>query len=45
MKYLNDRKELETKSDIERAYKLAKQEEESRKISNNFWSKLKQLTN
>ena len=45
MKYLNDRKELETKTDIERAYKLAKQEEESRKISNNFWSKLKQLTN
>ena len=45
MKYLNDRKELETKSDIERAYKLAKQEEEARKINNNFWSKLKQLTN
>ena len=38
-------KELETKSDIERSYKLSKQEEESRKINNNFWSKLKQLTN
>lgn len=43
--YLNNKKELETKSDIERAYKLARQEENVRKINNNWWSKLKCLTN
>jgi hypothetical protein len=43
--YLSSRKELEDKNDIERAYKLAKQEEEAKKINNNWWSKLKQLTN
>jgi len=43
--YLNTRKELEDKNDIERAYKLARQEEEAKKINNNWWSKIKQLTN
>jgi len=43
--YLNRKKELETKTDIERAYKLARQEEDVRKINNNWWSKIKYLTN
>jgi hypothetical protein len=43
--YFNNIKELELKTDIERAYKLARQEEEMRKINNNWWSKLKFLTN
>lgn len=43
--YLNSRKELEDKNDIERAYKLAKQEEEAKKINNNWWSKIKQIMN
>ena len=44
MKYLNDKKELETKSDVERAYKLARQEEEARKLNETWWGKLKHLT-
>lgn len=43
--YMNSRKELEDKNDIERAYKLARQEEEAKKINNSWWSKIKQLTN
>ena len=45
LEYIKNKKELETKSDIERAYKLAKQDEEVRKLNNNWWSKLKQLSN
>jgi len=44
-KYLDMNKESELRNDIERAYKLAKQDENVKKINNNWWSKLKQLTN
>lgn len=42
--YLQSKKELETKSDMERAFKLARQDEETRKINNNWWGKLKLLS-
>jgi hypothetical protein len=45
LQYLKNKKDIETKSDIERAYKLAKQDEEVRKLNNNWWSKLKQIAN
>jgi hypothetical protein len=41
---LEQKKQLETKSDIERAFTLAKQEEDAMKANNNWWSKLKVLT-
>jgi hypothetical protein len=44
-KYLDMNKESELRNDIERAYKLARQDENVKKINNNWWSKLKQLTN
>ena len=44
-KYLDTNKQLELKDDVERAYKLARQDENVKKINNNWWSKLKQLTN
>lgn len=44
-KYLDENKELESKNDLERAYKLAKEDEKVKKINNSWWSKLKQLSN
>ena len=44
-KYLDMNKESELRNDIERAYKIARQDENVKKINNNWWSKLKQLTN
>lgn len=43
--YLNNMKQTELKSDVERAFKLAKQDEYYKKINNSWWSNLKQLTN
>lgn len=40
---LQKKKQLETKSDIERAFKLAKQDEDAKKANNNWWSKIKTL--
>lgn len=42
--YLNNMKNNEMKSDIERAFKLAKQDEYYRKVNNSWWSNLKQIT-
>lgn len=42
--YLNNIKQTELKGDIERAFKLAKQDEYYKKINNSWWSNLKQLT-
>lgn len=44
MQYINNQKELETKSDMERAYTLARQEEAARRVNDSWWSKIKQLT-
>ena len=44
-KYLDMNKESELRDDIDRAYKLARQDENVKKINNNWWSKLKQLSN
>jgi hypothetical protein len=41
--YLNNTKQNELKGDIERAFKLAKQDEYYKKINNTWWSKLKQI--
>lgn len=41
--YLNTVKNGELKSDIERAFKLAKQDEYYRKVNNSWWSNLKQI--
>lgn len=43
--YLQQKKVIETKSDMERAFKLAKQDEEIRKVNDSWWSKLKTITN
>jgi hypothetical protein len=43
--YFQHKKEIETRSDMERAFKLARQDEEIRKVNDNWWSKLKSLTN
>jgi hypothetical protein len=43
-KYLDTNSEIESKRDMERAYRLARLDEEAKKINNNWWSKLKQLT-
>lgn len=42
--YLNNIKQTELKGDIERAFKLAKQDEYYKKVNNSWWSNLKQLT-
>jgi hypothetical protein len=44
LEMLNQKKQLEVKSDMERAFKLAKQEEDAQKANNSWWGKLKQLT-
>lgn len=43
--YLNNVKQTELRGDIERAFKLAKQDEYYKKVNNSWWSNLKQLTN
>jgi hypothetical protein len=43
--YLNNIKELELKTDTERAFKLAKQDEHFKKVNNLWWSNFKQLSN
>jgi len=45
MEILKQKQELEIKSDVERAYKLAKQEEDAIKMNKIWWSKIKQLDN
>ena len=42
--YLNDRKEMEDKQDIQRAYKLAKRDEIVKKTNDLWMSKFKLLT-
>jgi hypothetical protein len=43
--YFKQRQSLQNKNDVQRAYKLAKQEENARKINQNLMSGFKQLTN
>lgn len=43
--YLDQRKEMENKTDVRRAFKLAKQDEASRKANNAWMSGFKQLAN
>ena len=43
--YLQQRELLEGKSDVSRAYKLAKQEEVAKKANQGFMSEFQQLTN
>lgn len=45
MNKLLEQKELRIKSDMERAYTLAKQDEKIRIVNDNWWSKLKHITN
>ena len=43
--YLNSRQELQDKQDVQRAYKLAKRDEEVKKTNDLWMSKFKQLQN
>ena len=45
MNKLLEQKELRIKSDMERAYTLAKQDEKIRIVNDTWWSKLKHITN
>lgn len=45
MNKLLEQKELRVKSDMERAYTLAKQDEKIRIVNDTWWSKLKHITN
>jgi hypothetical protein len=42
--YLNNNKEQDAKQDIDRAYKLARQDEQVNKANDNWWSSIKNLT-
>lgn len=44
LKYLKSKQDAETMSDMERAFKLAKQDEAVHKVNNNWWGKLKLLS-
>ena len=45
MKILSNNKRMEDKRTVQRAYRLAKQDEMVRKSNDVWWSSLKQLTN
>ena len=43
--YLSQRNSEQSRSDVERAYKLAKQDELAREMNNKWWGKVKQIRN